>query len=207
MTFESKEFCHWSHVTCHMFIGVLALQGDFKEHLTSLEGYQVNGMEVRNKEDLAKVNALIMPGGESTSISKLLVSTGLGEEIISRVKGGMPVWGTCAGGILLAKKVLSYVPLEMHLKLIDLEIERNSYGTQTDSFVASFDFADEHCLAFFIRAPRIISVGKGVKILLEYKKDPILVRSKNILISTFHSELSSSNPVLKYFLQEFLQVK
>jgi 5'-phosphate synthase pdxT subunit len=190
-----------------MVVGVLALQGDFKEHLNSLERYQMKGMEVRNKVDLQKVDALIMPGGESTTISKLLVSTGLGDDIISRVKGGMPVWGTCAGGILLAKRVLSNVPLETNLKLIDLEIERNSYGTQADSFVASFDFADEHCLAFFIRAPRITSVGKGVKVLLEYKKDPILVQSKNVLISTFHSELSSSNPVLKYFLQEFLQLK
>lgn len=188
-------------------IGVLALQGDFHEHLESLRKYKVEGQEVRTKEDLTKVDALILPGGESTTISKLLVSTGLDEAIIARVKAGMPVWGTCAGAILLAKKVITNVPLETNLSLIDLEIERNSYGSQLDSFVASFELEGEHCSAFFIRAPRITTVGKGVKVLLRSKKDPILVRSKSVLVSTFHPELSGANPVLKYFLQEMLQRK
>lgn len=190
-----------------MKIGVLALQGDFHEHLSSLEKYQVKGVEVRNTKDLQEVDALIMPGGESTTISKLLVSTGLDQAIVERVKSGMPVWGTCAGAILLAKKVITNVPLETNLSLIDVEIERNSYGSQLDSFVASFELEGESCSAFFIRAPRITQVGKGVKVLLQYKKDPILVRTKNVLVSTFHPELSGDNPVLKYFLQEMLQRK
>jgi 5'-phosphate synthase pdxT subunit len=188
-------------------IGVLALQGDFKEHLASLEKLKVHALEIRTKEDLQKVEALIMPGGESTTIAKLLLSTGLDQAIVQRVKEGMPVWGTCAGAILLAKKVITNVPLETQLKLIDVEIERNSYGRQSDSFITSLDLEGETFDAFFIRAPRITKIGKGVKMILEYKKDPVLVRSKNILLSTFHPELSSSNPVLQYFLQEFLRVK
>jgi 5'-phosphate synthase pdxT subunit len=188
-------------------VGVLALQGDFKEHLESLKQHRVKGIEIRTKEDLRQVDALILPGGESTTIAKLLLSTGLDQAIVQRVKEGMPVWGTCAGAILLAKKVITNVPLESELKLIDVEIERNSYGRQSDSFITSLDLGGKTFDAFFIRAPRITKMGKGVKVILEYKKDPVMVRSKNILLSTFHPELSSSNPVLQYFLQEFLRVK
>jgi len=184
-------------------VGVLALQGDFKEHLASLERHGVNGLEVRTKDDLRKVEALILPGGESTTISKLLVSTGLDEAIINRIKQGMPVWGTCAGAILLSKNVITPVPLETSLQLIDVEMERNSYGRQSESFIADLKLQEgESFQASFIRAPRVTKVGRGVKVLMEYKKDPVLLRSRNVLISTFHSELFYPNRVLEFFLKE-----
>lgn len=222
-----------------LVIGVLSVQGDFKEHLESLYRYGVEGLEVRTKEDLKKVDALILPGGESTTIAKLLLSTGLDEEIRARSKKGMPVWGTCAGAILLAKSVISSVPLETTLGLIDIEAERNSYGRQAESFSTEIEFQGKKSEVFFIRAPRI-KIMQNVKfkmkndsrreqvrdssarleyepqsewkknkarndarvqILLKYKGDPVLVRSKNVLVSTFHSELGYRNVVLEYFLE------
>ncbi|MGE3278521.1 MAG: pyridoxal 5'-phosphate synthase glutaminase subunit PdxT [Candidatus Altimarinota bacterium] len=184
-----------------MMVGVLSLQGDFKEHLASLEQHGMKGLEVRTKDDLRRVDALILPGGESTTISKLLVSTGLDEAIVDRVQKGMPVWGTCAGAILLSKKVITNVPLDTHLKLIDVEMERNSYGRQTESFITALEWDQDSFQAFFIRAPRVRKVGRGVKVLLEYKNDPVLLRSKNVLISTFHTELFFPNRVLEYFVR------
>lgn len=184
-------------------IGVLALQGDFREHLESLKRYKVKSFDVRTKEDLKKVDALILPGGESTAIAKLLVSTGLDEAIVERAKKKMPLWGTCAGAILLAKNILSPVPLATRLGLIDVTIERNSYGRQTESFKASLSLQGKAFDGYFIRAPRVTKVGKGVKVLLKYKGDPVLLQSGPVMISTFHSELGFPNPVLEYFLNGF----
>jgi len=186
-----------------MIIGVLALQGDFKEHLASLARYSLHGMEIRKPADLKAVDALILPGGESTTISKLLLSTGLDEAIQARVKAGMPVWGTCAGAIVLAKKVHSLIPLDTQLSLIDIELERNSYGRQMESFATDLSFGKYNTKAFFIRAPRILSVGRWVKVLAEYKGDPVLVRTKKVLVSTFHTELTIQNSLLELFLSEF----
>jgi|CXWL01.1.fsa_nt_gi 5'-phosphate synthase pdxT subunit len=184
-----------------MTIGVLALQGDFKEHLHSLQTYKVKAMEVRTAEDLKKVDALIMPGGESTTIAKLLVSTGLNKAIIQRSEAGMPIWGTCAGAILLSKKVLSAVALESNLGLIDVTIERNSYGRQAESFQTDITVEKKTGSAFFIRAPRILKVGRGVKIVATHDDEPIVLRQKNILISTCHTEMGHPNVVLEYFLE------
>lgn len=184
-------------------VGVLALQGDFREHLESLKRHKVKGLEVRTKDDLKKVDGLILPGGESTAIAKLLVSTGLDEAIVERAKKKMPVWGTCAGAILLAKSVLSPVPLAAQLKLIDVTIERNSYGRQTESFKSSLNLHHKPFDAYFIRAPRVTKVGKGVKVLAKYKGDPVLLHSGTVLISTFHSELDFPNLVLEHFLNGF----
>lgn len=186
-----------------MVIGILALQGDFREHLESLKRYKVKALEVRTKEDLKKVDGLILPGGESTAIAKQLVSTGLDEAICERVKKKMPVWGTCAGAILLAKNVVSPVPLSTQLRLIDVTIERNSYGRQTESFKASLSLHGKAFDGYFIRAPRITKVGKGVKVLMKWKGDPVLLQSGSVLISTFHSELRHPNLVLEYFLNGF----
>ncbi len=213
-----------------MTIGVLSLQGDFKEHLRSIAEHGLLGMEVRNPHDLEQVQALIMPGGESTTMAKLLISSGLDKKIVQRANEGLPIWGTCAGAILLAKHVISPVVLETNLGLIDITVERNSYGRQTESFQAEINFTDapirkfvdsdvweqnqktklfiqEKAVSkdlgrpsvFFIRAPRITKVGRGVKVLATHKGDPVLIRQKNILASTFHSELSGKNVVLEYF--------
>jgi len=181
-------------------IGVLALQGDFSDHLLSLEKHGVEGMEVRTKVDLSKVDALIFPGGESTTISQLMNSSGLDKAIISRSKEGMPLWGTCAGAILLAKKVYKKGALETHLGLLDIEIERNSYGRQTESFSATIEIDGNGTEVLFIRAPRILKTGRWVKTLASYKKDPVMVRTKKILATCFHSELRYPDPILIYFL-------
>ncbi|MDP2691905.1 MAG: pyridoxal 5'-phosphate synthase glutaminase subunit PdxT [bacterium] len=181
-------------------VGVLSLQGDFTDHLRSLSQHKVQGVEVRTKANLARVDALILPGGESTVIAKLLVSTGLDKAIVQRAKEGMPIWGTCAGAILLAKEVISPVPLETTLSLVPVEIERNAYGRQSESFQTELKIGEELTSVFFIRAPKIVKVGRGVKVLAECKGDPVMVKFKNILITTFHSELGYPNKILEYFL-------
>ena len=192
---------------------MLALQGDFPDHIHSLHRHGVHGLAVRTKSDLNQVRALIIPGGESTVIAKLLKSSGMDQEIVKRAKAGMPILGTCAGAILLARKVHSPVELETSLSLLDVEIERNSYGRQTESFVTELSVRDGRdgrdvtregdyftVEAMFIRAPRIIKTGRLVQVLAEYKGDPVLVRRKNILAGTFHSEFKHPDPVLEYFL-------
>lgn len=173
-------------------IGVLALQGDFSEHLQALQRHGKEGLEVRTIEDLRNVQALILPGGESTTIAKLLVSTGLDKAIKDRARKGMPIWGTCAGAILLAKNVISPIPLATTLGLLDITIERNSYGRQAESFQAEIQIGKQCSEVFFIRAPRITNVEKGVKVLASYQKNPVLVQYKNILASTFHTEIGLS---------------
>ncbi len=183
-----------------MTIGVLALQGDFKEHMTSLQSHGVLGKEVRNVSDLKEVHALIIPGGESTTIAKLLKSSGLDKAIIKRGESGMPIWGTCAGAILLAKSVKSPVPLETSLGLIDIEIERNAYGRQRDSFQTVLELPGGKEEVFFIRAPKVLKKGLTVKVLAQYKEEMVMLRQKNIIITTFHSELMHEDGVLEYFL-------
>jgi 5'-phosphate synthase pdxT subunit len=183
-----------------MIVGVLALQGDFEEHIVSLENHKVKSKEIRTIAELKEVDALILPGGESTVIAKLMKSSGLDEAIISRVQDGMPVWGTCSGAILLANQVKSPVLLDTQLSLLDIDIERNAYGRQSDSFKTNLEVPGGSQKVYFIRAPKIHRKGKGIKVLSKYKTDPVMLRSKNVLVTTFHSELTESNRVLEYFL-------
>lgn len=183
-----------------MFVGVLSLQGDFHEHLRSLAEHGAQGLEVRTIDDLKKVDALILPGGESTTMAKLLLSTGLDKAIKARAKKGMPIWGTCAGAILLAKNVISPVPLETTLGLLDITIERNSYGRQAESFKAKIRIKDTIHSVYFVRAPRIAKVGRGVKVLARHNRDPVLVQKGSILASTFHAELAEGNVILSLLL-------
>ena len=174
----------------HTVIGVLALQGDFKEHLDVLSKLNTSGIEVRTVNDLQKTSCLIIPGGESTTIGKLLVSTGLDRAIIKRAKQGYPIYGTCAGAILLSK-----------LKLINLTVERNAYGRQIDSFderIESKQFLNLR--GVFIRAPRFIKVGKQVEVLARYHAEPVLVQHGNILAGAFHPELTNDLSVHRYFV-------
>lgn len=187
-----------------MTVGVLALQGDFKEHMQSLARLHVQSAEVRTIEDLQKVDALILPGGESTTIAKLLLSTGLDSAISQRIQEGMPVWGTCAGAILLAKKIHSLVPLDTSIGVFDGEIERNSYGRQTESFITDLNSEIGSIDAAFIRAPKILSFAQESEVLASYQNDPVLVQQNKVLISTFHSEVFASDPVLSYFLKHLV---
>ncbi|MEM4262000.1 MAG: pyridoxal 5'-phosphate synthase glutaminase subunit PdxT [Candidatus Diapherotrites archaeon] len=184
-----------------MLVGVLALQGDFLEHCLLLSSLNVGFVEVRRASELDKCNALIIPGGESTVISKLLLETGLDQEIKKRVKKGLPLLGTCAGAIISAKRVRSedrFSPLG----LIDIEIERNSYGRQIDSFETELSVQGKKIRGIFIRAPVIRKVGAKVKVLASFDNTPVLVKEKNVIVSTFHPELVGEKFVHELLLKE-----
>jgi len=190
-------------------IGVLALQGDFAEHIKILESLEVNAVEVRTKNDLDDCSALIIPGGESTVIAKLLFSSGLDKEIKVRVKKGMPVYGTCAGAIIAAKKVAatkgSPEGSEKQFKplgLIDVEVKRNAYGRQIDSFEAQVKvkgIGEMNCV--FIRAPIISKIGRKVEILAKFEGNPVLAKQGNVLVGTFHPETEGKTAVHDFFLK------
>ncbi len=185
-------------------VGVLALQGDFYEHLRMLKELGVEAREVRNQDDLAKVGRLIIPGGESTTIDQLLAKTGLDRAIQARVAdrrgGGLPVYGTCAGAILMAKRVGNAGGVK-GLGLMDMVVERNAYGRQAESFEAELDVKGiGKVKAVFIRAPVIQSVGKGVEVLAKFEGKPVLVRQGNLLAGTFHPEIEGERAVHRLFV-------
>ncbi len=177
-----------------MKIGVLALQGDFREHLDSLESYGLIGQEVRVPSELKGCDALILPGGESTTISQLMKQVGLDDAIRDFVKKlKKPVWGTCAGAILLSKSVPNGPDLEGVLGLINISIQRNAYGRQLDSCAVQISIQGHRSEVLFIRAPQIIEYGKSVQVLAEWKGSPVFVQSGRVLASTFHSEIRGKN--------------
>lgn len=187
-----------------MIVGVLAFQGDFAEHRDVLTRLHVPSVEVRTKDDMAKIDMLIIPGGESTVIAKFLGETGVGTEIqkrINSVKHPLWVYGTCAGGIVLAKKVTGKnVPKT--LSLIDVTVDRNAYGTQIDSFEAELKISGVRAPVpvAFIRAPKITRTGKGVEILSKYRGEPVLVRQGKVMVGMFHTEVRQSSDVHRLFL-------
>ncbi len=184
-----------------MKVGVLALQGDVIEHKRVLAGLGVEAVEVRTPEDLEDVSGLIIPGGESTTIGKLMVRYGLDRAIPTRVSQGMPVYGTCAGMILLAKTAHGGEP--PLLRLMDIAVRRNAYGRQVDSFEADVDIpilGTPPLRAVFIRAPVIEDVGSGVEVLASLDGHPVLARQGPLLVSSFHPELAPDDRVHRYFL-------
>lgn len=186
-----------------MKVGVLAIQGSVAEHMEALSQCGVTAVPVKDLESLKSVQGLILPGGESTTIGKLLKRFGLGPEIVKRAKAGMPIYGTCAGAILLAKEIKNDVP-EYSLNLIDITVARNAYGSQLDSFEADLKIpilGKKAVPAYFIRAPLITRVGKNCEILASFKKQPVLVQEGNLLVSTFHPELTEDLRVHRYFME------
>jgi len=172
-------------------IGVLSLQGDFAEHITALKSASFECKEVRSIKDLESCFGLVIPGGESTTIGKLLSLTGLNLEIKRRFKSGdLKIWGTCAGAILCASRVVSSNPVQS-LDLGDYSIARNAYGNQLDSFATVLDFNDEFKVdCAFIRAPQIKDLGgENWKILARHNEKPVFAINENLLISTCHPEL------------------
>ncbi|MEI8092816.1 MAG: pyridoxal 5'-phosphate synthase glutaminase subunit PdxT [Spirochaetales bacterium] len=187
-----------------MTVGVLALQGGYDPHLRALAGLSgVTTILVRTVADLAAVDALVIPGGESTTIGKLLNLQGLTSPLLKRMAEGLPVFGTCAGMILLAVEVVGREqPL---LGALDISVERNAYGRQTESFETQLSANlggpnPQSIPAIFIRAPRIVRLGQGVTVLAEYEGSPVLVRSANVLAASFHPELTESSAVHRYFV-------
>ena len=183
-------------------VGVLALQGDFEAHCKALERAGAAAIEVRTAADLEKIDGLVIPGGESSTMLKLIDLEGLFEPL--RVFGQKkPIFGTCAGAILLATEVLN--PQQASLGLMDLTVERNAYGRQIDSRIAEIDLNGEPAEAVFIRAPIIRRVGPRAKILAEYDGDPVMVEEGRHLVATFHPELSSSDRVHRQFVSKLAQ--
>jgi 5'-phosphate synthase pdxT subunit len=184
-----------------MKIGVLALQGAFREHIETLRKLGAETVEVRLPEQLEGLDGLIIPGGESTAIGKLAVKYGLQEAIRQFVQQGKPVYGTCAGMILISKDVGRDQPL---LGLMDVQVERNAFGRQIDSFETDLPMpclGDEPFPAIFIRAPKIVSVGKDVDVLASLPDGtPVAAREGHMLVTSFHPELSDDLRLHRYFL-------
>ncbi len=185
-------------------IGVLALQGDFEAHVDALGRAGVPARPVRTAEAVRNADGLVLPGGESTTLRRLMEGTGIEEAIREVARRGDPVLGTCAGAILLAGAVTN--PAGEGLGLLPLRVERNAYGRQLDSTVLRLTDLDRNALgtapleAVFIRAPRITSVGNGVEVLARRDGDAVLVRKDNVLAATFHPELTEDRRVLDLFL-------
>lgn len=178
-----------------MTVGVLALQGDFREHIAMLEQLDVEAVEVRTPEELAAVDALVIPGGESTTIGRLASIYGLVEPIAQRCDAGMPVLGTCAGMIFLAGSTAQGE--QPQLAVLDACVRRNAFGRQVDSFEADLDVVglDEPMHAVFIRAPWMEKIGSDVEVLASVidtdgETHPVLVRQGRILATSFHPELT-----------------
>ncbi len=182
-------------------VGVLALQGDFEAHRKALERAGAEAVEVRTAAELEGVDALVIPGGESTTMLLILKDENLLEPL-RRFGESHPIFGTCAGAILLASEVTN--PAQESLGLVDIAVERNAYGRQLDSRVvklpANGEFAGADLEAVFIRAPIIRRVGPDVKVYLRYKGDPVLVGQGRHLIATFHPELSEDTRIHRFFL-------
>jgi pyridoxal 5'-phosphate synthase pdxT subunit len=181
--------------------GVLGLQGDFAEHLATLDRLGVAAVDVRRPEQLDEIDALIIPGGESTTIGKLAQQYGIIEKLRDRVAQGMPVWGTCAGAIFIAKDVPGHPhPLA---SLMDMTVERNAFGRQVDSFEADLDvpvLGPNPFHAVFIRAPVIKRVGPGVEVLARTGDAVVAARQGRLLATSFHPELTHDDRFHRYFL-------
>jgi pyridoxal 5'-phosphate synthase pdxT subunit len=184
-----------------MRVGVLALQGDFGLHAKALEKCGAEAAEVRKPAELDAVAALVIPGGESTTLLKLIDAWDFAPAIEKFHRAGKPLFGTCAGLIILAREVES--PRQFSLGLIDVTVERNAYGRQRESFeapgVARLDDVDTRVEMFFIRAPRIRRVGPDVQVLAEHGGEPVMARQGSVLVATFHPELTESTAIHRYF--------
>lgn len=187
-------------------VGVLSLQGDFQEHIEILTKLQIQHLKVTKSEDLNKINGLIIPGGESTTIIKLLKSNGLFNETKKRIRLGLPTWGTCAGAIILAKKVTG-LKLDT-LNILEINVTRNAYGRQKESFKADVKIPKLNKKKFpgiFIRAPKINKISNKIKTIAKLENGEIVgIEEKNIMITTFHPELTNDHSLHEYFLNKIL---
>jgi 5'-phosphate synthase pdxT subunit len=191
-------------------VGVLALQGDVREHLVALAEADVLARPIRRPEELAEVDGVVLPGGESTTISRLLATFDLLEPLRARIKDGMPVYGSCAGMILLADRVLDGRPDQHQLGGLDIVVRRNAFGRQVDSFEAELDFVDVgEVHAVFIRAPWVESAGSDVEVLARVPESEdaggaagriVAVRQGHVLATSFHPELTGDGRVHRLFV-------
>ena len=186
-----------------MTIGVLALQGAFREHVAAIRRLGHEAREVRVPADLEGLDGLILPGGESTTVDRLLDSSGLREPLVAALDQGLPAFGTCAGLIVLARETEDGRPDQRPLGLIDLTARRNGYGRQVRSFEAPVELAgeDEPLPGVFIRAPRITRVGDGVQVLATLEGEPVAAAQGSIMVASFHPELTGDDRLHRAFLE------
>lgn len=182
-------------------IGVLSLQGAVREHLDKLNQIDnVDAFSVKYRNDIENIDGLVIPGGESTAMGRLLADFNLTQPLKARIESGMPVWGTCAGMILLAKKITN--DHRRHLEVMDIEVMRNGYGRQLDSFITNVSVpqvSDSEIPLVFIRAPYVVDVASQVKVLLKVDDHIVACREGNMLATSFHPELTDDLSFHRYF--------
>lgn len=182
-------------------IGVLALQGGVIEHINHVKALGCEAVEVRKADELDDLDGLILPGGESTTIGKLLRKTGIFDKLKDKISSGFPVWGTCAGMILLAKNIENDEAI--HLQTMDITVMRNAYGTQINSFIEDKiieEVSSEPIPLVFIRAPYITRVEDNVQVLCKVANNVVAARQNNMLVTSFHPELTDNLNMHKYFI-------
>jgi len=191
-----------------MLVGVLALQGDFREHLSALAESGVDAVAVKTLAEIDSIDALVLPGGESTTIAKLARTFGLFDRISARIHEGMPTYGSCAGMILLADRIEGAMDGQESFGGIDITVRRNAFGRQVDSFEADLNMLGitaPALRAIFIRAPWVESVGSSVEVLASVEINgelhPVAVRQGNLLATSFHPEITGDNRVHRYFIE------
>jgi 5'-phosphate synthase pdxT subunit len=186
-----------------MKVGVLGLQGDVREHARLIEAAGATAVVVKHAEEIDEIAGLIVPGGESTTIGKLLDRFGMLGPVRERTRAGLPLYGTCAGAILMAREVRGREHVPHSIGVMDIAIVRNAYGRQVDSFETDLDVRgfDGSLRSVFIRAPVIEEVGSGVEVLAAYEDHPVLVRQDGMLASTFHPEIAGDERVHRLFLE------
>ena len=188
-----------------MKIGVLALQGDVAEHIASLGECGVIASGVRSKQEIESIDALVIPGGESTTIAKLAKAFGVFDLIKSRIASGMPTYGSCAGMILIADQILDGGADQEGFGGIDAQVRRNAFGRQVDSFETDLSFAGISGASFravFIRAPWVESVGTQVEVLASFNGHPVAIRQGHLLATSFHPELTGDNRIHRFFVDQ-----
>ena len=190
-----------------MIIGVLALQGDFREHIAAVHASGHQGLEVRRISELEQCQALILPGGESTAIALLAKNYQLLGPLRERISQGMPTYGSCAGMILLADRIIDGAPDQETIGGIDMTVRRNAFGRQVDSFESELDFAGSNLHAVFIRAPWVEQIGSQVQVISKVvapdgAEHAVAVRQGHLLATSFHPELTHDLAVHRYFFDE-----
>lgn len=185
-----------------MKIGILALQGDFREHQEIVGSMGHDSILVRKGEELSSLNGLIIPGGESTTIALLARNFGLTEKIRVQISAGLPVYGSCAGMILLADRIIDGAVGQETFGGIDMTVRRNAFGRQVDSFEGDISFSGSLIRGVFIRAPWVESLSEKVEVLAEFQGHPVAVRQDKLLATSFHPELTDSPLVHSYFFDE-----
>jgi 5'-phosphate synthase pdxT subunit len=188
-----------------MKVGVLALQGDVREHISSLIACGVDPLAVRRPAEIAAIDALVLPGGESTTIAQLSEVFGVFDQLKDRIAQGMPVYGSCAGMILLADEILDAKQGQKSFGGLDITVRRNAFGRQVDSFESDIAFDDgstDLVRAVFIRAPWVEKVGTGVQVLASVDSHPVAVRSETLFATSFHPEITGDHRIHRYFIEE-----